>query len=210
MSEEPKKILVAIPTGQTLFSEFALALRLLRIPPDYQVAFAMAKKANADIARNSAAEITTDEVDYIFYLDDDILVPDNALEKLLSHGKDIVSGLYFRNNYPFLPMLYKKQSDRYEAVIDYEKNKLIEVDACGTGCTLIKAEVFKKLDKPYFKNNEADGGFSEDLYFCKKAKEAGFTIHCDTSINCAHMSSGPIDNRTWDNVKERVKKEREK
>lgn len=206
---EIKKMLVAIPTSGIQYSEFALSLRMLRIPENCQVAFAMLKNTTLDAAHNHVAHAMPGDTDYVLYLDENVLIPPDALEKLIEHDKDVVSGLYFRNTYPYTPMVFKSNNDKkYDPILDYDDDKLMEVDACGAGCLLVKTEVFKKLKLPYFKSNEVEGGLPEDHYFCKKLRDAGFKIHCDTSVKCSHMSAGPIDSRTWVNIKEKVKAEK--
>jgi FkbM family methyltransferase len=60
------------------------------------------------------------------------------------------------------------------------------------GAALIKSEVFKKLDYPYFYYKTAltmKDTVSEDVYFCIKARRNGFTIWADSSISCDHKGS---------------------
>lgn len=71
-------------------------------------------------------------------------------------------------------------------------NSVIPVDAIGTGCLLIRREVLGALTYPYFSYDE-DG--SEDLFFCRKVKAAGYDIHLDMSLICGHITRqvvGPV------------------
>jgi len=178
-------------------------------------------------ARNLLAEKAKDVADYIFFVDDDVLPPINTITKLLSHNKDIVCGLYFSNREPHFPQIFFKNyeddlnkddpvakwSGKYDCVENYEKDKLIEIDACGAGCMLIKAEVFKKLKLPYFwyiPKSEDKPRKGEDFYFCEKAKEAGYKIYCDTSIVCKHIGKKLIGPEHWDMSVEMLKEMKEK
>jgi FkbM family methyltransferase len=73
-----------------------------------------------------------------------------------------------------------------------EKHSVVEIEACGMGCALIKGEVFRKMPYPHFYYKEAltmRDTVSEDVYFCRKAKEHGFTVWVDTTIKCDHVGS---------------------
>lgn len=176
-----------------------------------------APNADAAVARNILANNFNG--DYIFFVDDDVIPPMNAIEKLYSHNKDIVAGLYFSRREPFFPQIYettkvegKEQTGRYDAIFDIPQDQLIEVDACGFGCILIKKEVFDKLETPFFQfipGTEKQLQVSEDYYFCKKAKDAGYKIYCDTSIKCKHIGTTFIGEEYWEASKERINKMKE-
>jgi GT2 family glycosyltransferase len=109
-----------------------------------------------------------------------------VLERLLSHNKDIVGANYNRRSYPSQSLtLFKCLAGTY-----YNKElpkTLFECDAIGTGCLLIKADVFKKISKPWFFYGAEDRMIGEDIYFCEKAKEAGFKIWCDPNLEVGHL-----------------------
>lgn len=67
-----------------------------------------------------------------------------------------------------------------------------ELTKCGTGVIFIRREVFEKIRFPWFKYvvND-DGGFdgTEDIYFCKKALDAGIKIYGNASIQVGHFHS---------------------
>lgn len=70
------------------------------------------------------------------------------------------------------------------------RNPLVECDALGTGCMLIHRSVFETLPAPWFEYRA--GGNSEDLMFCKEAKEAGIPVYCDLSTVCGHYNLVPM------------------
>lgn len=134
--------------------------------------------------------------DYLFMIDDDMICPNDLFEKLYRHNVDIVGPLMFTRNPPHKPVIYscmdgwdtvEKQSyfiNHY--VMNYPKDKLIECDAFGFGCALIKMDVFKKMGAPYFALCSNTG---EDILFCYNAKKHGFRVHVDTSVKLGHLGN---------------------
>jgi GT2 family glycosyltransferase len=158
------------------------------------------KRMNVHDARNNAVQWAIDNgMDYIFWFDDDMVVEkaDNAkplFSTLMAHDKDFVAPLFFQRRPPFMPLLFKRNQYKdgifttYDNIMDYEKG-LLEVDGVGFGCALTKVEMLKKIEKPWFVMGDS---FGEDLYFCEKAKQAGFEIYCDTSVQVGHIGDPPI------------------
>lgn len=221
---------LSIPTKGNCDTGFAVALRLLEIPlysEDDRYSVTYVSGADVAVARNLLAENNKDIADYIMFFDDDILPPMNTITKLINHKKDIVSGLYFAKQEPHFPQIFKKNykddldkddptakwTGRYDTIQDYKKDSLIEIDACGAGCLLIKTEVFKRLKLPYFwyiPKSEDKPRKGEDFYFCEKAKEAGYKIFCDTSIMCKHIGTKYITKEHWDTSLDMLKQMEEK
>jgi GT2 family glycosyltransferase len=135
------------------------------------------------IAREEAAKAMRD-FDYLLFIDSDMTVPVDLITRLVSHDKPIVSALAFRRSPGYEPCIFNKLTDT-EATFyhDYPKG-LIEVAGTGMACTLIKREVFEKTPQPWFFPTKELG---EDLIFCKRVREAGFKIYCDTELICGHV-----------------------
>jgi FkbM family methyltransferase len=73
-----------------------------------------------------------------------------------------------------------------------EGRGVVEIAACGMGCALIKGDVFRKLEYPHFVYKTAltmEHTISEDVYFCMKARNNGFSVWADTTIKCDHIGS---------------------
>ena len=125
------------------------------------------------------------EAEYLFFVDDDMLFPPNALVKLLAHQEPIVGGLYFARQAPYLPIAYRHVEDnQWIAVTKYQAG-LQEVDAIGTGCLLIRRDVLEKLERPWFEFSDRMG---EDMYFCDKAKQLGYKVLLDGDVKCKHLT----------------------
>lgn len=209
MKKGDKLITIAFPSRGSCNPAFAHALKLMAIPRDFNT-YEVLYIAGADcaVSRNKLASAARGE--YIFFVDDDVLPPPNAIVKLYEHKKDFITGLYFarqRPHYPQIHTLTKDDERRCDSVIDYPKDKLIEVDACAAGCMLIKRKVFEKLKQPYFHYipaTETEPKMGEDFFFCKKLREAGIKIYCDTSVICRHIGDEFIGPQHWDIYRQRL------
>ena len=136
---------------------------------------------------------------HILMMDTDQIYPADTITKLLSYNLPIVTAKVHRRYAPFDPLLLRGSLGRYHRVPDEEwepVNGLIEVDATGTGCVLFSAEVFRKLEFPWFKIIPGEGkrkSIGEDVYMFSKAREAGYKIFVDTSIEISHLATLEIN-----------------
>jgi hypothetical protein len=154
---------------------------------------------------------------WIFSLDTDVLCPPDTVIKLVAlaeaNNKSVVSALYWaKKREPFnMPAAWvktgydAKENKNIYSAIDIkpwlDKNALVTCDVVGTGCLLIKADVFKKLDEsnpklPFFQwglgRKDADGKpllqASEDFYLCERIKnELNIFPELATAVKCGHI-----------------------
>ncbi len=134
---------------------------------------------------------------WLFMVDTDVFPPPDAITKLMSHSKPIVTGIYYMKSHPPQPVIFKQMGDG--PYWDYPVDDFFEIEGSGLGCCLINMEVFDEFDKhnlPYFKENwvytKPDGSkikvkVGEDHWFFIKAKELGFQPYCDSSVICDHL-----------------------
>lgn len=133
--------------------------------------------------------------DYIFFIDDDMICPDDLFERLYRHNVDLVAPLAFTRNPPHQPVCYsnddywdpvhQKQLFVNDTIQNYPKNQLFRCDAVGFGAALIKVEIIRKMQAPYFMSTTGTG---EDILFCYKAQKAGAKIYMDSSTKLGHLS----------------------
>jgi len=147
-------------------------------------------KSPIDRARNYlVSEALKHDATHIWFIDTDQVIPKGTLEALLDMDGDIVSPLYFEKGIPYWPCfrIWDKNGN-YRRTNHIKWNDYMEIDGVGMGCSLIKAKVFKKVRKPWFKwvVKGGESVLGEDLYFCKKAKNAGFKILLNTHFVVGH------------------------
>jgi len=124
-----------------------------------------------------------EDYDYLFFIDSDILVEPDCLERLIENNKDICAALV-QNHYKdkiYNFMFYDENKRRFYRPIDFKlPDKIFEVDLTGA-CYLIKKKVIEVGVKYDFNIVGEDGGF------CLKAKERGFKLYVDPTIKTLHI-----------------------
>lgn len=143
-------------------------------------------------ARNFIVQEAINEgIDYIFFVDDDVIVPRNALVKLIKHKVDVVGGMYYRKYFPLETVgMHENGDGQPGSMDDYTIGDIIHNTlVLPSGCTLIKVEVLKKIEYPWYKIITVNGRptLTEDTYLCQKLKNIGVDIITDTSIQCIHV-----------------------
>jgi|GEM_PF-2890884 len=189
-------ILAGIPNVGFHYPEFFTAYTHLDLPAGCEMAESY--RTPIHLARNAFAQLAIDlHAKYLLFLDADMVPPSYLVKRLLFHQKDIVGGLAFKRRAPFEPCILKQvKKDFYEHLL-WVKRGLVQVDGIGMSGTLIKTDVFKKLEPPWFLHTPE---LAEDLFFCQKATEAGFAVWADTDLILGHIGpSMVIDEETHAN-----------
>jgi len=186
-------ILIAIPTmGQNDY-RFTLSLASLIIPENSSVM--AVPRVMIDTARNLFCQkfLEDKEKTHLFFLDDDMTFDSDILMRLLEHDVDIIGALAFKRVADYQPCVYQKnpEDNNYYPIIPKEMQ---EVDVIGTAGFLIKRNVIESMKNPWFETPYTEDGkhFSVDFNFCMKAKEAGFKIWCDPTIEMKHIGEAPL------------------
>jgi hypothetical protein len=174
---------VGIPAQDTSrFTPFMSAVAGLTMPAGWKFLVTQ----NFDCAHSCNNMASKFDGERLLLMGDDHSFNSDFLLRLLDHDLDIVAGLCLSRRPPFMPVA---RVDGAPLVLEGEP-RLLEVDETGTAGMLIKREVFEALEFPYFSNVYREDGslLSDDLYFCRKARAAGFKIHVDTSVLLGHIA----------------------
>lgn len=194
---QKKKILIAVPTNRNIEAVTFKSIYDLIVPDGYETVFQYFWGYQVDQVRNLIAHWGIQNgFDYIFSVDSDISFAPDTLIRLLSHNKDIVSGIYIQR----IPgkhciEIMRKNAHGGVSHVDWADIKgqgLVPVDSCGFGCVLVKIEVYKAIPYPHFLYHSAidhSNTLSEDVHFCNQARDRGFTLWADTDIICDHTGS---------------------
>jgi hypothetical protein len=189
-----RKVLIAIPNKNLIEAETFKSIYDLEVPEGVETVFQYFYGYQVEQVRNLIADwIVKGDYDYLFAVDADISFPPDTLKRLLSHDKDMVSGIYIQR----IPgkhciEIMKRNNTGGVSHIPWEEIRgkgLVKVDSAGFGCVLIKREVFTSIEYPHFVYKSAldhNHTISEDIYFFLKAAAAGKEIWADTSLLCGH------------------------
>lgn len=156
-----------------------------------------------DTTRQCMVEIFLEsDYEWIFFVDADMVIPPDALEKLLAHGVDIVSGLYFRRELPVKPVAYAA-SEQWPLcpLLDYPQEGLVPIGAAGFGCLLVHRRVFEAIQEKVLRPGEpfiCNGPLAwrattyetigADIRFTQMAIKCGFDAWLDPQVKCGHIA----------------------
>lgn len=166
----------------TRYADFSIALVHHQTPPGTKLIWTK----GVDVVGNMNRMVSGMQGDWLWILGDDHVFDFDLLNRLLAHDVDIVVPLCLKRTPPYDPVVYSGQNDldEYVGYTDLPSEGLVEVHAAGSAGMLIRRHVLDAIPDPVF---EAYGGLNEDLTFCRKAREAGFTIWCDVEARLGHI-----------------------
>lgn len=195
------KILIGINTltevNQTAYSNhLQLFYRLGRSYPKFDFGICCPRRMQIDNMRNFSAKAAIEGGhDYLWFIDDDVLLPADSLAHLLELKSDIAAGITLIRGYPYNPMLFSFEPGRKSPSL-YEYEKLIRKDgsirredglgAVGFSCCLIKVSLLEKIDPPWFLTGP---NFTEDVFFCQRALtfKKNVSIAASNKIKTEHI-----------------------
>lgn len=195
------KIFIAVPTYETITPDtFKSIYGLDR--GGHQCVFDFVRGYDCATARNNIAQqAINEESDFVLMVDNDVVLPSDALVNLLDGQKDVCLGYYAHRNaqnvydgktsvcrpgeynytwqYPAIELREMRERGEYK----------VQIHGGGMGCALIRTELFKRFEYPWFDwvNYKDRGVLSEDLYFCEQCNKAKIPIYTDTRVGCGHL-----------------------
>lgn len=115
----------------------------------------------ADHNRNLIVdEFLKSDAEWLFWIDSDTVVPIGAVERLLSTGRTLASGLYYGKHDPHPTIAYHIYNGAFAPIdqtVRWEVGELLEVDATGLGCMMTHRSVYEDIKKN-FKVMQSEGG----------------------------------------------------
>lgn len=149
---------------------------------DYRIFFAHAKPIPDCFNEPIIYALDDSSITHIWIVEDDMVLPKDTLKKMLEVNKAVVTA-----DYPIT------KDGRGSVFRDADKKVLF----CGTGCLLVKREVFEEMKMPYFRtdikwnvknfgefikfyatpNKNEDGYGLHDITFCFELEKKNIPIH---------------------------------
>jgi GT2 family glycosyltransferase len=187
-----KKVLIGLSTGEHIRKADFLPYFLSMMRPNNSLTVTVHGQSPAKSRNLIVEEAIKNNCTHIFFVDDDIILPQDTLMKLLVHDKDIVSGLYLLRSFPHRPALFDEayESGKCKFIFLDDHKGLVKGVNCGLGCVLISMKVFEALEKPYVRLGEIEqDGWCDDVGFFNRCRQAGFDIYCDLDAAVGHQTS---------------------
>lgn len=140
--------------------------------------------------------------DYVLFVDSDTVFPADALEKLLNHRHDVVTGVYYQRHPPYFPVVFRSCNKTEPEVMEEIPSKPFRVSACGAGFLLISKKVLNMFDGGNAKKtlghpftpiiNEDYNAMWEDISFCMCMERMGVEIWADPTIRIGHVAQSTV------------------
>lgn len=150
---------------------------------------------------NKARQFVLDNgYDALMTVEADMILPSDALTKLLATGADVAYGLYcFKatstwSAFTELDMDHGRSLRKDEEKAKEAWGKVIPVAGVGHGCTVIRRNVLEKIA---FRTDETRPHVHNDWCFAYDCQQEGFSQVCDLSVVCGHISTKPSPRVIW-------------
>lgn len=196
------RLAICLPQTETVRAEYALALagmmlRLGNVPCGMDDVVTVAGSGSVlPSVRQGIAERAVElyKATHLLWIDSDHHFPADTAHRLISHGRPWVG---INATTRRIPLRETAVNLKREILTTGPNEKGLErVYRMGFGITLIEAQVFKKLKKPWFlveyvKSSEGRVFRGEDVYFSEKARRAGYhpMVDHDLTKETAHIGS---------------------
>jgi len=170
------KIGIVLPTRGLVFTRVEQAIEPFRKKHDITV-YRSYDLPIPEGHNRLTEEALADGCDYIWLIEEDTVPPAGSLEKMMQANSDIACVDYGVSGWGCVT-----------------KDSNGQILWCGLGCTLVKREVFERLEKPFFRTDKTlrlnDWTWQDlpadyvknkvygtlDIWFCCQARKAGFKI----------------------------------
>lgn len=159
------------------------------VHPDTQIA----KYYNCSHNRNSARKMAlSSDADYFLFVDDDTLLPSNAIPSLIAEDKDIIGGWYKMINGD--KWIAGRNKKGHLVRFTTPKKEVIEVDMIGMGCALFSRRALINLEFEHGQDRQVldeKGEFmnmGECLALGLLAQSKGYTLFMHGDVICEHLS----------------------
>ena len=169
-------------SGRPLPPELPMSFKSCTPPMNTNVVYFQCHgKMIADARNHLAEEAVKIGAKYIWFWDEDVLLLPHAMRELIYIADNwdnvgVVAGIYcFKCEHP-QPMVFKKGGGG--VYWDWKVGEVFDVQATGMGCSLIRVEALKDIEKPWFRTIDdltpyldmipQGEAWTEDLYFAHK------------------------------------------
>jgi hypothetical protein len=191
-SGKTPSVMILVPAMEMVNAEFAQHLAMAAanmVANGIKINCAFNIGSVITIARRNLTDIfLKSDFDYAWWVDSDMKFPIDAPIKLLKRGVHLVGANYRRRRFPnpgFTGMM-GSAGNFTELVTDDNSPPMQQVDVLPHGMMLVHRSVYEKIPQPHYLQDyvpEINLEIGEDIYFCNKAKQAGFEVWVDHDLS---------------------------
>ena len=211
-SWKKQRIIVLLPSADTIAAKVALAYWNLAFPPNNGVLRLLALGMEVGDAYSSAIEnvLSNSELsqwEYILTIEADNAPPSDGVIKLVEQMEEhpelsCIGGLYFTKGPGGVAQIWGDPKDpqlNFRPQPPSSNGSLIECCGTGMGFNLFRLSMFKdtRLRRPWFVTQRKNGVSTQDLYFWGDARKYGYRCAIDCSVKVGHydleVKFGPPD-----------------
>lgn len=206
------RIIMLMPAADKVPAKCVLSWLNLAFPPNNGVARILTQGMEVGDAYSSAIENILNtpgmcDWEYILTVEHDNAPPGDGVLKLVEQMQAhpelaCIGGLYFTKGYGGVAQIWGDPKDpqvNFRPQLPDHSGGLVECCGTGMGFNLWRLSMFKdkKLRRPWFHTQTANGIATQDLYFWADARKHGYRCAIDCSIRVGHYdlegSFGPAD-----------------
>lgn len=138
-------------------------------------------------------------VKYLLYIDDDTAPPVHIARELMyqleqpdNQDVAICGGIYCSKRDPAEPLVFTEFG--HGVHWNWKVGDVFECAGIGTGAMMVRTAACEKLPKPWFKTTDIPATETtwremetDDLYFCRKVRDAGYRILANGKVLPIHL-----------------------
>lgn len=180
LKEKLDQVEISYPDG------YKQRIKTLLLPNSEKMSVVEKITYSREMIRRYAVE---NNFDYIFFLDTDTIpYHKDAIQILLDHKKDVISGLYFYKNTK-QPVVIDAETNTNISLAKCEdlalKREICEVWGFGFGCLLLSRRAFENnaFDYDLFGEERSD-----DFGYCHVLEQSGIKRFFDPFVICKHFN----------------------
>ena len=191
-----KGIFISVLNQGSIRPELANLLSNLPDQKKYNLIIQYPAKKPITNNRNSIVKrfLETD-MDYLLMIDGDC-VPTEKILDMADYDKDVMGAVCFGYMKGMLiPFVMKRIPNGKYNMLDISHNDgVVECDAVGSGTIMIARRALEDMPFPFRNEYDPEGIKVKglDFNFCKRAKDMGYKIWCDTDMLVSHWTIGDL------------------
>ncbi|MEA2665385.1 MAG: hypothetical protein QOI11_2329 [Candidatus Eremiobacteraeota bacterium] len=200
------KLLIGIPTSGAPARPFLDALRGLTTPASVSDVERVVWTGNFVAAQREmiARDAVARGADLLAMIDDDIVAPPDALEKLVGALEAdpqaaLAAALYYSRDgaRPMAVSRWRSGDTTSAAIPPFAQGRTALVDGVGFGFVVIRVAALRAMTPPYFaahvyvdERSRTVRQCDEDYLFCERARRGGFNVVLHAGVRAGHYDRG--------------------